>query len=215
MRAEGTRDDNNHPCFLGESGAQQLHPQAVHLPLRDGRGGRGRPGWQSPQQHRAEENWTQEGLDLSSSGLWPAEESVQVRILQIAARNLIFVIVEQRIFHLLLTGGAWRNSIAPRLLRDERKGEKRIAEHWKMVRRNAGKRKKGEAGRERAGRGRAEIAVPCRVGERWRSAGERRGGDALKDRSPKDWQSTRLSWGVSLRWRLAVEKEVFKVRGKV
>ena len=31
MRAEGTRDDNNHPCFLGESGAQQLHPQAVRV----------------------------------------------------------------------------------------------------------------------------------------------------------------------------------------
>ena len=63
MRAEGPENKrswsfyhNNDPGFLGEFGAQQLHPQAVHLPLRGGRGGRGRPGRQSPQQHRAEEN---------------------------------------------------------------------------------------------------------------------------------------------------------------
>ena len=79
MRVEG-KDNyiDNDLCFPGQFGAQQLHPQAVHLPLRGGRGGRGRPRRQSPQQHRAEENWTSEGLDLYSSGLWPAEQSVQV-----------------------------------------------------------------------------------------------------------------------------------------
>ena len=43
-------------------------------------------------------------------------------------RNIELVIVEPRIFHLSLTDGDWKSSIAPRLLRDERRGEERIAE---------------------------------------------------------------------------------------